>query len=82
MTQAEGGRDGGRERFRWPECTPGHPLTPTHSRFKRSVCVSVARVQCALPLAGSRCLVAPQTVLIKAYAKERLGKPLGRLGNT
>ena len=27
MTQAEGGRDGGRERFRWPECTPGRPLT-------------------------------------------------------
>ena len=33
MTQAEGGRDGGRERFRWPECTPGRPLTHslTHS---------------------------------------------------
>ena len=27
MTQAEGGRDRGRERFRWPECTPGRPLT-------------------------------------------------------
>ena len=33
MTQAEGGRDGGRERFRWPECTPGRPLAHslTHS---------------------------------------------------